>query len=68
MRSGDYNTAGSFYAGLNLFVFDELNRPLLISISEPEVVQVSNGFFARLIAFFKMLFGSLPVYIDNVKQ
>lgn len=68
MRSGDYNTAGSFYSGVHLFVPDELKHPFLISKSEPEVVQVSNGFFARLIAFFKMLFGSLPVYVDNVKQ
>lgn len=33
--------------------------------SELEVVRVKTSFFAKLIAFFKGLFGSLPKYVDN---
>ena len=33
-----------------------------IGWTQIETVNVNNGFFARLVAFFKGLFGSLPVY------
>lgn len=32
--------------------------------SQKEKVEVNKGFFARIIAFFKMLFGLLPVIVQ----
>ncbi|MBR4450662.1 MAG: InlB B-repeat-containing protein [Clostridia bacterium] len=39
----------------------------VVASSEAETVTVNTGFFARLIAFFLSLFGSLPEYVDNEK-
>ena len=33
-----------------------------------EVVKVDTRFFAKLVAFFRGLFGTLPVYVDNNKK
>lgn len=38
-----------------------------ISESEVETVNVKTNFFAKLIAFFRGLFGKLPEYVDNFK-
>ncbi|MCR5149936.1 MAG: C2H2-type zinc finger protein [Clostridiales bacterium] len=38
------------------------------SESEVETVIVNTGFFAKLSAFFRSLFGTLPRYVDNKKQ
>ncbi len=40
----------------------------VVKESDVETVRVSTGFFARLIAFFRDLFGRLPVYENNIKQ
>lgn len=40
----------------------------VLAESEVETVKVSNGFFARLIAFFRSLFGSLPVITQAIKE
>lgn len=39
----------------------------VIKTSEEEVVTVKTGFFAKIVAFFRGLFRSLPEYIDNMK-
>lgn len=36
--------------------------------TKEETVTVNTGFFAKIIAFFRELFRSLPVYEDNVKK
>ena len=40
----------------------------ILAESEIETVKISNGFFARLIAFFRSLFGSLPVISQTIKE
>lgn len=40
----------------------------VLSESEIETVKISNGFFARLIALFKQLFGSLPVKSQSIEE
>ncbi len=40
----------------------------VLAQSATETVKVSNGFFARLIAFFRQIFGSLPVISQSVKE
>lgn len=39
-----------------------------VKASQEETVNVDNGFFAKIIAFFRGLFGSLPVYEDNSRK
>lgn len=39
-----------------------------VKSTQEETVYVENGFFARILTFFRILFGKLPVYIDNIKQ
>ena len=39
----------------------------VIQTSEEEVITVKTGFFARIVAFFRGLFGLLPEYVDNMK-
>ena len=40
----------------------------VLSESEVENINVNTSFFAKLISFFRGLFGNLPVWIDNVEQ
>ena len=40
----------------------------VLAESEIENVQVNTGFFAKLIAFFKGLFGSLPIITQAIKE
>lgn len=40
----------------------------VVKSTQEETVKVNTGFFAKLIAFFKGLFGALPVYEDNNKK
>ncbi|MBQ6266332.1 MAG: leucine-rich repeat protein [Clostridia bacterium] len=40
----------------------------VLAESETETVKVNTGFFAKLIAFFKGLFGSLPVITQAIKE
>ena len=40
----------------------------VLAESEAETVKVNTGFFAKLIAFFKGLFGSLPVITQAIKE
>ena len=40
----------------------------VVKSTQEETVKVNTGFFAKIIAFFKGLFGSLPVYEDNNKR
>ena len=40
----------------------------VLAESEIETVKVNTGFFAKLIAFFKGLFGSLPVIAQTIKE
>ena len=40
----------------------------VLAESETETVKVNTGFFAKLIAFFKQLFGKLPVLKQTAKK
>ena len=40
----------------------------VVKTTQTETVKVNTGFFAKLIAFFRGLFNSLPVYEDNNKK
>ena len=40
----------------------------VLAESEVETVKVNTGFFARLVAFFRNLFGSLPVIVQATKE
>lgn len=40
----------------------------VIGETKTENINVSSGFFAKIIAFFREWFTGLPVYIDNIKQ
>ena len=40
----------------------------VVKSTKEETVTVNTGFFARIIAFFRGLFGSLPVYEDNERK
>ena len=40
----------------------------VLAESETETVKVSTGFFAKLVAFFRSLFGSLPVITQTIKE
>ena len=44
------------------------NDGTVLAESEVETIKVSTGFFAKLIAFFKGLFGSLPVITQAIKE
>ena len=41
---------------------------VVVSSSKEETVTVNTGFFAKIIAFFRQLFGALPVYEDNIRK
>ncbi|MBQ6267107.1 MAG: leucine-rich repeat domain-containing protein [Clostridia bacterium] len=40
----------------------------VLAESEVETVNVNTGFFARLVAFFRSIFGSLPVIVQTAKE
>ena len=40
----------------------------VLAESEVETVKVNTGFFAKLVAFFKGLFGSLPIITQAIKE
>ena len=40
----------------------------MLAESAVETVKVNTGFFAKLVAFFKGLFGSLPVIVQTIKE
>ncbi|MBQ6266891.1 MAG: InlB B-repeat-containing protein [Clostridia bacterium] len=40
----------------------------VLAESEVETVKVNTGFFAKLVAFFRGLFGKLPVIVQTVKE
>ena len=40
----------------------------VLAESEIETIKVNTGFFAKLIAFFKGLFGRLPVIVQTIKE
>lgn len=39
-----------------------------VSTTKQEIVTVNTGFFAKIIALFRSLFGALPEYVDNVRE
>ena len=39
-----------------------------VKTTQEEAVYVDNGIIAMIITFFRIMFGKLPVYIDNIKQ
>lgn len=46
----------------------DVTKSVIICESQTEYIIVNTSFFAKLIAFFRDLFQSLPVYIDNKKR
>ncbi len=40
----------------------------VVRVTQEETVTVNTGFFARIIAFFRGLFGALPEYVDNTRK
>ncbi|MBR4451871.1 MAG: leucine-rich repeat protein [Clostridia bacterium] len=39
-----------------------------VAVTKEETVTVNTGFFAKIIAFFRSLFHTLPMYEDNLKK
>lgn len=72
--NGEYAGSGTSYTAANVRADFRIQAAVVDSYgnirarSGTETVKVNHGFFARLVAFFRNLFGKLPVIIQTARK